>query len=59
MTQILSITGNEDVCYYNTLCSHPATIGSFTISSFNNVFSNIGFLLLGLLLAYITYLKYV
>uniref|UniRef100_A0A8C4PZZ4 SID1 transmembrane family member 2 n=1 Tax=Eptatretus burgeri TaxID=7764 RepID=A0A8C4PZZ4_EPTBU len=38
-------TGNQDICYYNFLCANP--LGQLT--SFNNVFSNLGYFLLGLL----------
>lgn len=41
----LHVSGNQDFCYYNTLCSHP--LGVF--SAFNNIYSNIGFLMLGFL----------
>lgn len=48
--QILSFSGNEDICYYNNLCAHPLTVTSqFTVSAFNNLFSNIGYVILGLL----------
>ena len=39
------MTGNQDICYYNFYCSHPLGV----LSSFNNVFSNIGYIMLGLL----------
>lgn len=38
-------TGNQDLCYYNFLCSFPS--GKF--SDFNHVYSNIGYILLGFL----------
>ncbi|KAM3186479.1 hypothetical protein ACTXT7_004232 [Hymenolepis weldensis] len=38
-------TGNEDICYYNFECAHP--LGVFT--AFNNIISNIGYVMLGLL----------
>ncbi|KAL5965249.1 SID1 transmembrane family member 1, partial [Taenia solium] len=38
-------TGNEDMCYYNFECAHP--LGVFT--AFNNIISNIGYVMLGLL----------
>ncbi|CAH1796745.1 unnamed protein product [Owenia fusiformis] len=43
--KVLHVTGDEDICYYNFLCAHP--LGVF--SAFNNVFSNIGYIMLGLL----------
>ncbi|XP_023227870.1 SID1 transmembrane family member 1-like isoform X3 [Centruroides sculpturatus] len=42
---VLNVTGNEDICYYNFLCAHP--LGVF--SDFNHVFSNIGYIMLGIL----------
>ncbi|CAH8828378.1 unnamed protein product [Trichobilharzia szidati] len=38
-------TGNEDLCYYNFECARP--LGIFT--AFNNIISNIGYVMLGLL----------
>ncbi|CAG2208520.1 SID1 transmembrane family member 2,SID1 transmembrane family member 1 [Mytilus edulis] len=43
--KVLNVTGNQDICYYNFDCAHP--LGSLT--SFNNVFSNVGYILLGIL----------
>lgn len=43
--QALHDTGNEDMCYYNFECAHP--LGVFT--AFNNIISNIGYVMLGLL----------
>uniref|UniRef100_A0AAY4E8V0 SID1 transmembrane family member 2 n=1 Tax=Denticeps clupeoides TaxID=299321 RepID=A0AAY4E8V0_9TELE len=42
---VVNVTGNQDICYYNFLCAHP--LGP--ISSFNNILSNLGYILLGLL----------
>ena len=42
-TQILDWSGDQDACYYNFKCAHP--IGPFT--AFNNMWSNIGYILLG------------
>lgn len=39
------VTGNQDICYYNFLCTYP--VG--TISDFNHVYSNIGYVMLGFL----------
>ena len=50
---VLHVTGNQDLCYYNFLCSHPL----FFLSDFNHVFSNIGYVLLGLLFIFITYMR--
>lgn len=43
--KVLNVTGNQDICYYNFVCAHP--LGPIT--SFNNVFSNVGYILLGIL----------
>lgn len=40
-------TGDQDLCYYNFLCAHP--LG--TLSDFNHVFSNVGYVLLGAVFA--------
>lgn len=50
---ILHVTGNEDICYYNFLCAHPLGF----ITDFNHVFSNIGYVFLGILFIIITYTK--
>ncbi|XP_063292142.1 SID1 transmembrane family member 2 isoform X3 [Pelobates fuscus] len=42
---VVNVTGNQDICYYNFLCAHP--LGS--LSAFNNILSNLGYVLLGLL----------
>uniref|UniRef100_A0A8C6MLF6 SID1 transmembrane family member 2 n=1 Tax=Nothobranchius furzeri TaxID=105023 RepID=A0A8C6MLF6_NOTFU len=38
-------TGNQDLCYYNFLCAHPLGV----LSAFNNILSNLGYVMLGLL----------
>ncbi|GIY38599.1 SID1 transmembrane family member 1 [Caerostris darwini] len=43
--RIVNMTGNQDLCYYNFLCSHK--VGVF--SDFNHVYSNIGYVMLGIL----------
>ncbi|XP_004414858.1 PREDICTED: SID1 transmembrane family member 1 isoform X2 [Odobenus rosmarus divergens] len=43
--KVANVTGNQDICYYNFLCAHP--LG--TLSAFNNIFSNLGYMLLGFL----------
>ncbi|KAL7667529.1 hypothetical protein ACOME3_010647 [Neoechinorhynchus agilis] len=40
----LSTSGNEDMCYFNFLCTRKY----LSITAFNNVFSNIGYCILGL-----------
>jgi hypothetical protein len=49
--QVLNQTGNQDLCYYNFLCAHPFGL----LSDFNHVFSNISYVLLGLLFIILTY----
>lgn len=43
--KVLNSSGNEDICYYNFLCAHPLGV----LSAFNNVWSNVGYILLGFL----------
>ncbi|ODM86750.1 SID1 transmembrane family member 1 [Orchesella cincta] len=43
--RVLHTTGNQDLCYYNYLCSHPLWL----LSDFNHVYSNVGYIMLGLL----------
>ncbi|KAM4700146.1 SID1 transmembrane family member 1 isoform 2-T2 [Discoglossus pictus] len=42
---VVNITGNQDICFYNFLCAHPLGV----LSAFNNVMSNMGHVLLGIL----------
>ncbi|KAJ7990222.1 hypothetical protein DPEC_G00298070 [Dallia pectoralis] len=42
---VVNVTGNQDICYYNFLCAHP--LGK--LSAFNNILSNLGYVMLGLL----------
>ncbi|XP_034724002.1 SID1 transmembrane family member 2 isoform X4 [Etheostoma cragini] len=42
---VVNVTGNQDICFYNFLCAHP--MGA--LSAFNNILSNLGYVLLGLL----------
>ncbi|XP_051520927.1 SID1 transmembrane family member 2-like isoform X1 [Myxocyprinus asiaticus] len=46
---VVNVTGNQDICYYNFLCAHP--LGA--LSSFNNILSNLGYVMLGLLFLFI------
>ncbi|KAF5284132.1 hypothetical protein FQR65_LT00132 [Abscondita terminalis] len=43
--KVLNDTGNQDLCYYNFLCAHPLGF----LSDFNHLFSNIGYIIFGLL----------
>ncbi|KAI5745333.1 hypothetical protein M8J76_010178 [Diaphorina citri] len=47
---VLNDSGNEDMCYYNYLCSHPF----WNLSDINHIFSNIGYVFLGFLFILIT-----
>lgn len=38
-------TGNQDMCYYNFLCAHPLGL----VKDFNHIFSNLGYVMLGIL----------
>lgn len=49
--RVLNETGEQDLCYYNFLCAHPVGV----INDFNHVFSNSGYVLLGVLFLWITY----
>ncbi|XP_069804851.1 SID1 transmembrane family member 2 isoform X2 [Dendropsophus ebraccatus] len=42
---VVNVTGNQDICYYNFLCAHPLGY----LSAFNNILSNLGYIMLGLL----------
>lgn len=50
---VLHVTGNQDLCYYNFLCAHPLGL----LSDFNHVFSNLGYIVLGLLFILLTYFR--
>ncbi|XP_014230770.1 SID1 transmembrane family member 1-like [Trichogramma pretiosum] len=50
---VLHVTGNQDLCYYNFLCAHPL----YFLSDFNHVFSNLGYILLGLLFIFIVSMR--
>lgn len=43
--QVVNISGNQDLCYYNFLCANPGVF----LNDFNHVFSNIGYILIGIL----------
>ena len=42
-------THNQDLCYFNFLCTHPLGI----VTDFNHVFSNLGYVMLGILFIFI------
>jgi hypothetical protein len=47
-------TGNRNLCYYNELCMRPHAFGkddgTFQMLAFNNVYSNIGYLIVGVMM---------
>ncbi|KAG6454658.1 hypothetical protein O3G_MSEX008809 [Manduca sexta] len=43
--RLLNQSGNQDLCYFNFLCAHPLMV----LSDFNHVFSNLGYVMLGVL----------
>ncbi|XP_078051216.1 SID1 transmembrane family member 1 [Augochlora pura] len=47
---VLHVTGNQDMCYYNFLCAHPLR----QLSDFNHVFSNFAYVMLGFLFIFLT-----
>ncbi|KAK2170013.1 hypothetical protein LSH36_5g17033 [Paralvinella palmiformis] len=55
--KVLNRTGDEDTCYYNFDCAHPLVIPypEFRLATFNNVFSNLGYISLGFLFLLIVY----
>ena len=55
LMQLLTMSGNNDICYYNSLCSHSWRTSRFTLTAFNNLCSNIGYFVLGFLFILIAY----
>lgn len=54
-----SETGDRDICYYNDLCERPDFSGGLMMYAFNNVYSNIGYLIAGFTAAgYLLVLRY-
>ena len=51
--KISNSTGDQDLCYYNYLCAHPFGV----LSDFNHVYSNLGYVMLGILFMVIVALK--
>eukprot|EP00794_Sanderia_malayensis_P013936 gene13936-15388_t len=43
--RVVNTSGDQDICYYNFLCARPLSV----LSAFNNVYSNIGYVMLGIL----------
>ncbi|CAH0555525.1 unnamed protein product [Brassicogethes aeneus] len=48
--RVVNQTGNQDLCYYNFMCAHPLS----GISDLNHIFSNVGYVLTGLMFIFIT-----
>ncbi|XP_013185450.1 SID1 transmembrane family member 1 [Amyelois transitella] len=42
---MLNQSGNQDLCYFNFFCAHPLMV----LSDFNHVYSNLGYVTLGIL----------
>ncbi|XP_065055418.1 SID1 transmembrane family member 1-like isoform X2 [Rhopilema esculentum] len=43
--RVVNTSGDQDICYYNFLCARQLGV----LSAFNNVYSNIGYIMLGIL----------
>ncbi|XP_049883725.1 SID1 transmembrane family member 1-like [Pectinophora gossypiella] len=52
--RLLNQSGNQDLCYFNFLCAHPLMV----VSDFNHVYSNLGYVLLGLLFLMAVYTRH-
>ncbi|KAL3268179.1 hypothetical protein HHI36_007305 [Cryptolaemus montrouzieri] len=48
--RMVNSTGDEDLCYFNFLCAHPL----FGFNDFNHIFSNVGYLFMGILFLTVT-----
>ncbi|XP_065663642.1 SID1 transmembrane family member 1 isoform X2 [Hydra vulgaris] len=46
--RVVNASGDQDICYYNFKCARPYHM----LSAFNNVYSNIGYMMLGLLFVF-------
>ncbi|EFX79805.1 hypothetical protein DAPPUDRAFT_104074 [Daphnia pulex] len=42
---MMNDTGDQDLCYFNFLCAHPR----WNFTDFNHIYSNLGYILLGIL----------
>ena len=51
--QSIMESGNQDLCYYNFLCSVPV----LRIKDFNHIFSNIGYMFFGTLFLVISWIR--
>lgn len=55
LLKVFDFSGNQDQCFYNFKCAHPLGV----LAAFNNVWSNIGYILLGFLFLMIVTVRYV
>ena len=53
--EAISITGDNDLCYYNSLCSIPVN----DVQDFNHILSNIGYMAFGLTFLFIVSYRYI
>ncbi len=51
--QLLNTSGNQDQCYYNFKCAYPLSV----LSAFNNIWSNIGYVILGLFFLFVVWCR--
>ena len=47
--EMTNSTGNQDLCFYNFLCAHPLGM----VTDFNHIYSNLGYVLLGILFMFV------
>ena len=52
-SSMYKVTGNQDYCFYNSLCQRPL----LELRDFNHIFSNLGYAVLGLLFMWVVYKK--
>ena len=52
-SNMYKVTGNQDYCFYNSLCQRPL----LELRDFNHIFSNLGYAVLGLLFMWVVYKK--
>lgn len=47
--RVVNTSGDQDICYYNFFCARPYHL----VSAFNNIYSNVGYMMLGLLFVFL------
>ena len=52
-SNMYKVTGNQDYCFYNSLCQMPLGV----LRDFNHIFSNLGYGVLGLIFMWVVYKK--